>query len=353
MGIRTTPVVELAFARPVGPTVRLHCALLASITRCVSPARARSRSPSKFVLRSGSSQAAKSNSNSIPRDELDTAGARLVVDREQAAQTVFQMRDAATVISQPNRSSPLAAAERLDRNVRRQQRAAGLLHRGPALAGMVTAVIHGSGDSRVGGDQRRRDRGGGATLPTNRGVAEALESTTIEEIPVEASFLAGRAHAEYRRAGGARPAVLPDFLIGAHAAVTGRALLTRDPRRVARYLPGAAPLKGPRNRITMRQAAPSPGLITPKLPVCSPTLLNRPNPCPFSRYERRRGRRIRISRPAGASTRQPKIGLYGAVWGCGWVIPGWPEWLRGGGPLKGAAPLSYLPKVELICPERG
>jgi predicted nucleic acid-binding protein len=60
----------------------------------------------------------------------------------------------------------------------------------------------------------------------------------IEEIPLEASFLAGHAHAAYRRAGGERHAVLPDFLIGAHAAVTGRPLLTRDPRRVETYMPG-------------------------------------------------------------------------------------------------------------------
>lgn len=60
----------------------------------------------------------------------------------------------------------------------------------------------------------------------------------VEEIPIEASFLAGHAHAEYRRRGGARQAIPPDFLIGAHAAVTGRPLLTRDPRRVARYIPG-------------------------------------------------------------------------------------------------------------------
>jgi predicted nucleic acid-binding protein len=61
----------------------------------------------------------------------------------------------------------------------------------------------------------------------------------IEEIPLAAAFLAGHAHAGYRQAGGSREAILPDFLIGAHAAVTGRPLLTRDPRRVATHIPGA------------------------------------------------------------------------------------------------------------------
>jgi predicted nucleic acid-binding protein len=73
---------------------------------------------------------------------------------------------------------------------------------------------------------------------------EALRSslpsmTIIEEIPPAAAFLAGHAHADYRRAGGTRDAILPDFLIGAHAAVTARPLLARDPRRVATYIPGA------------------------------------------------------------------------------------------------------------------
>jgi len=73
---------------------------------------------------------------------------------------------------------------------------------------------------------------------------EALRSAlpsmaVIEEIPAAAAFLAGHAHAEYRRAGGSRDAILPDFLIGAHAAVTARPLLTRDPRRVATHIPGA------------------------------------------------------------------------------------------------------------------
>lgn len=68
---------------------------------------------------------------------------------------------------------------------------------------------------------------------------DALPSmSVVEEIPPAASFLAGHAHANYRRSGGNRRAILPDFLIGAHAAVTGRPLLTRDPTRIKSYIPG-------------------------------------------------------------------------------------------------------------------
>ncbi|HLH65193.1 MAG TPA: type II toxin-antitoxin system VapC family toxin [Solirubrobacteraceae bacterium] len=58
-----------------------------------------------------------------------------------------------------------------------------------------------------------------------------------EGLPWEAAFLAGRCFLEYRRRGGARRSPLPDFYIGAHAALTGRALLTRDPNRYRSLFP--------------------------------------------------------------------------------------------------------------------
>ncbi len=56
-------------------------------------------------------------------------------------------------------------------------------------------------------------------------------------LPYEAGFVAGRAFVEYRRRGGLRTSPLPDFYIGAHAAVAGLTLLTRDARRYAGYFP--------------------------------------------------------------------------------------------------------------------
>lgn len=56
-------------------------------------------------------------------------------------------------------------------------------------------------------------------------------------VPWEAAFLAGKCFERYRRAGGTRTAPLPDFFIGAHAAVEELTLLTRDPRRVRNYFP--------------------------------------------------------------------------------------------------------------------
>jgi predicted nucleic acid-binding protein len=58
-----------------------------------------------------------------------------------------------------------------------------------------------------------------------------------EDLPWEAGFLAGKCFVLYRRRGGARRAPLPDFYIGAHAAVAGYRLLTRDPTRYRAYFP--------------------------------------------------------------------------------------------------------------------
>lgn len=58
-----------------------------------------------------------------------------------------------------------------------------------------------------------------------------------EELPWEAAFLAGKVLVKYRRRGGTRPSPLPDFYIGAHAAVRGYTLLTRDARRYRHYFP--------------------------------------------------------------------------------------------------------------------
>ena len=58
-----------------------------------------------------------------------------------------------------------------------------------------------------------------------------------EALPWEAAFLAGKCFVDYRRRGGTRRSPLPDFYIGAHAAVTGRALLTRDANRYRTLLP--------------------------------------------------------------------------------------------------------------------
>ena len=57
-------------------------------------------------------------------------------------------------------------------------------------------------------------------------------------IPKEALFLAGKAFLTYKRRGGTKRSPLPDFFIGAHAAVSGLLLMTRDAARYRSYFPG-------------------------------------------------------------------------------------------------------------------
>jgi predicted nucleic acid-binding protein len=58
-----------------------------------------------------------------------------------------------------------------------------------------------------------------------------------EALPWEAAFLAGKCFLAYRRRGGKRTSTLPDFFIGAHAALAGYRLLTRDAARYRTYFP--------------------------------------------------------------------------------------------------------------------
>ena len=69
------------------------------------------------------------------------------------------------------------------------------------------------------------------------GAALARAGVTMTPIPRTALFLAGRSFAQYRAAGGSRTGVLPDFFVGAHAAVQKLPLLTRDARRYRTYFP--------------------------------------------------------------------------------------------------------------------
>lgn len=66
-----------------------------------------------------------------------------------------------------------------------------------------------------------------------------LKQAGLELMPVprEALFLASKVFTRYRKAGGTRTGVLPDFFIGAHAAVSGLPLLTRDIGRYRTYFP--------------------------------------------------------------------------------------------------------------------
>ena len=82
-----------------------------------------------------------------------------------------------------------------------------------------------------------------AELSLSFSTLEALDDVVgtlaleLREIPRSALFLAAKAYAQYRRRGGSKQQVLPDFFIGAHAAVEGWPLLTRDASRCKTYFP--------------------------------------------------------------------------------------------------------------------
>jgi len=64
-----------------------------------------------------------------------------------------------------------------------------------------------------------------------------LDLLRHDPLPYEAAFLAGKCYVRYRRRGGTRRSPLPDFYIGAHAAIADYRLLTRDARRYRDYFP--------------------------------------------------------------------------------------------------------------------
>ena len=68
---------------------------------------------------------------------------------------------------------------------------------------------------------------------------EALPESYYRRLPLpfEAAFLTGQCFLKYRRRGGTRPTPMPDFYIGAHAALAGLTLLTRDATRYRAYFP--------------------------------------------------------------------------------------------------------------------
>jgi len=77
------------------------------------------------------------------------------------------------------------------------------------------------------------------SFSTLEALEEVMATLALElhHIPRPALFLAAKAFANYRRRGGSRLQVLPDFFIGAHAAVEGWPLLTRDASRFRTYFP--------------------------------------------------------------------------------------------------------------------
>lgn len=78
-----------------------------------------------------------------------------------------------------------------------------------------------------------------AAFDTVEALDQALPTADLvrQPLPYEAGFLASRAFTTYRKRGGTRRSPLPDFYIGAHAAVRGYRLLTRDDTRYRGYFP--------------------------------------------------------------------------------------------------------------------
>ncbi len=83
-----------------------------------------------------------------------------------------------------------------------------------------------------------------AEISTRFSAQDRLDQAVAElgllvlDLPREAAFVAGKAFVVYRRRGGTKGKVLADFFIGAHAAVLGCPLITRDPHKYSTYFSG-------------------------------------------------------------------------------------------------------------------
>jgi hypothetical protein len=105
------------------------------------------------------------------------------------------------------------------------------------MGALVLASARCRRNARPRCDQRHRVCVGYSRIEdVNRVLAGA--GLELREIPRAALFLAGKVYQRYRAQGGSRTGVLPDFFIGAHAAVAQLSLLTRDPSGYRRYFPG-------------------------------------------------------------------------------------------------------------------
>jgi predicted nucleic acid-binding protein len=122
-----------------------------------------------------------------------------------------------------------------------------------ADSNIVIDLLHGQGDSAervlsVYAAQRARQpiyinrvifAESASGSPSLEKFEERLEQLGLDVAPMDnaAAFRASGAFREYRRNGGPRTTILPDFLIGAHAAAKGWPILTRDPKRFGSYFP--------------------------------------------------------------------------------------------------------------------
>jgi predicted nucleic acid-binding protein len=98
-------------------------------------------------------------------------------------------------------------------------------------------ILAGAGDALVINEIVYAEMSVGYDSVEDLGAFLAGLTIRLEHIPETGLFLAGRTYRRYRRNTGTKTGVLPDFFVGAHAAVTRAPLVTRDTRRIRTYFP--------------------------------------------------------------------------------------------------------------------